>query len=66
MKNIKNIESAIRKLSKNDLSELRAWFEEYDAAAWDKQFEQDAASGKLDKLACEALSDYKSGKCKEL
>ena len=29
----------------------------FDAAAWDKQIEQDAASGKLDALAAEAGAD---------
>lgn len=51
---------------KCDLSEFRAWFEEFDAETWDKQFEEDASSGKLDKLANQAISDFKAGKCKEL
>ncbi len=63
---LKEIESVIKNLSKVDLSEFRAWFEEFDAKTWDKQFEEDASSGKLDKLAKQAISDFKAGKYKEL
>ena len=48
MSTVKDIESAITKLSRNDLSELRTWFTDYDADAWDRQIEADAQSGRLD------------------
>jgi hypothetical protein len=41
MSTIEEIESAIQSLSHEELSILRNWFERFDAAAWDKQFEQD-------------------------
>lgn len=63
---IEEIETAIEKLSKADLSKFCAWFEEFDAKAWDKQFEEDATSGKLDEIAKQALDDFQSGKCKEI
>ncbi|MGR3311330.1 MAG: hypothetical protein ACUZ77_11225 [Candidatus Brocadiales bacterium] len=66
MVKLKEIESAIKNLSKVDLSEFRAWFEEFYAKTWDKQIEEDASSGKLDKPALQAISDFKAGKCKEL
>jgi len=66
MSTIPEIERAIRELSPKDLAELRAWFAEYDAAAWDQQLERDAAAGKLDHLAKEALDDLRAGRCKEL
>lgn len=66
MTKIKDIESAIKKLSKDDLSQFRAWFEEFDSKAWDMQFEEDASSGRLDKVAEQALSNYKSGRCKKI
>ncbi len=62
---LKEIESVIKNLSKVDLSEFRAWFEEFDAKTWDKQFEEDTSSGKLDKLDNQAISDFKAGRCKE-
>ena len=33
-------------------------FAEFDAAAWDAQIEADAAAGKLDAFAAEALAEY--------
>lgn len=66
MTSIKEIESAIEKLTKDELAALREWFEKFDAKLWDQQFEEDASSGKLDRLANQAMADFKSGKCKEI
>jgi hypothetical protein len=63
---IHEIEQAITELSPRELARFREWFEEFDAQVWDEQFEQDAKSGKLDKLADKALGDYRAGKAKEL
>jgi hypothetical protein len=65
MSTIQEIEDAIRKLPAEDLAALRAWFAEFDAAAWDRQFEQDVAAGRLDTLAEEALSDLREGRCSD-
>ena len=48
MSTIQEIEDAIRQLPDDDLAALRAWFAEFDAAAWDRQFERDVAEGRLD------------------
>jgi hypothetical protein len=40
----------------------RAWFATFDAAAWDRQFEQDVTEGRLDHLADEALKDLREGR----
>ena len=66
MGNVKSIEKAVASLPPSDLAEFRRWFAEYDAAAWDKQIEQDATSGKFDRLAAEALADHRSGTAREL
>ena len=63
---IREIEQAIARLSKDELARFRAWFDEFDAAAWDKQIESDARSGKLKKMAEQALEDYRTGNTKEL
>lgn len=63
---VEAIETAIRQLPPNDLAEFRRWFAEFDAAAWDKQIEADAATGKLDELAAEAVAEYRAGKAREL
>jgi hypothetical protein len=48
MSSVKEIEGAISKLSRNDLTELESWFAEFTADAWDRQIEDDARSGRLD------------------
>jgi hypothetical protein len=66
MGNVKSIEKAVESLPPADLAEFRRWFAEFDAIAWDKQIEQDAASGKLEGLAAEALADFRAGSAREL
>ena len=66
MGSIKSIEKAVEALPPGELAEFRRWFAEFDAAAWDRQIEQDAVDGKLDQLAAEALADYRMGPAREL
>ena len=54
---IHEIEQAIAELSPDELARFREWFDE---------FERDAKSGKLDKLADKAKSDFRAGKTKEV
>ena len=63
---IQELEQAVTQLPPKDLVRFREWFDEFDAQVWDKQFETDAKSGKLDKIAEQALNDYRAGKAKEL
>ena len=39
---------------------------EADWEAWDKQLEEDAKTGKLDKLDASVLEDLRAGRCKDL
>jgi len=66
MNTVQEIEKAIIQLPKDDLGILGEWFEEFEAKMWDKQFEEDVQSGKLEKLADKAIADFRAGKCKEL
>ncbi len=66
MSRVKEIEEAISRLPECDLAALREWFDKFEAKIWDKQFEKDAKSGKLDKLAKNAVQDYPAKKCTEL
>ena len=54
------------KLSRQELSAFRSWFAEFDAEAWDRQFEEDVRAGRLDALAKEALGDLHEGRCTDL
>jgi hypothetical protein len=63
---IHEIEQAVTELSPRELARFRQWFDEFDAQVCDEQFENDANSGKLDKLANKAVTDFRAGKAKEL
>ncbi len=43
---IDEIENNIKQMSPDQLKEFRAWYEDFDSSNWDKQIEEDAASGK--------------------
>ena len=66
MTTVSEITGAVRRLPKKELARFRKWFAEYDAAAWDRQFEQDVADGRLDALAREALRDLGAGRTTDL
>ncbi|MGH8225268.1 MAG: hypothetical protein ACRER1_03820 [Gammaproteobacteria bacterium] len=66
MSEVQKIEKAVEDLSEPQLAEFRRWFIEFDGDTWDKQIETDIAAGKLNVLAEEALSEYRSGKSREL
>ncbi len=63
---VEDIEKAITQLPQEQLRRFRAWYEEFDSDAWDKQIEEDAAGGKLDALAEAAIADHRAGKSEEL
>ena len=66
MSTLLEIENAVQKLSRGDLAAFQDWFLGFDAAAWDKQFEEDVAAGRLDALADAAIRDLREGRCTEL
>jgi hypothetical protein len=66
MTKVQAIEEEIKGLSPSELAELRDWLLEHDWAAWDRQIEQDSASGKLDKLFAKARGDHAAGKSTKL
>ena len=57
MGKIEKIEQEIQALSPEEFAQFRAWFLEYDWAAWDRQIERDSQAGRLDDLAAKALRD---------
>jgi hypothetical protein len=62
MGNVENIERQVEALSPEELAQFRAWFLEFDWTAWDRQLEVDIQTGKLDRLAQDALRDHGAGK----
>ncbi len=66
MSRIDDIEQQIQDLSTEELASFRRWFAEFDARLWDRQFEADASSGKLDALGARAREEHASGKSTKL
>ncbi|HZP77462.1 MAG TPA: hypothetical protein VFB45_15065 [Pseudolabrys sp.] len=63
---IEDIEKAVAELPPDQLARFRAWFDEFDAARFDQKIDQDAKSGRLDKLAEQALAEFHAGRAREL
>jgi hypothetical protein len=66
MSKVKDIEKEIKGLNPDELQALRKWFWDFDAQEWDRKFEKDALSGKLDSFAETAIKAFKSGRCSEI
>ncbi len=66
MSTVEDIEKAVTELSAGELSRFRAWFEEFEAARFDRRIETDAKRGKLDALADQAIVDFREGRAREL
>ena len=66
MDKVEELQKEIQKLNRSELAALRESFLEYDSDEWDRQIEEDARAGTLDKLVEEALAEHKAGKTREL
>ncbi len=66
MGKVESIEKEIASLDEQELARFRDWFVRFDVNAWDRQFEQDVATGKLDTLADKALSAHRANQTKAL
>ncbi len=63
---VDEIEKAVTKLTREERARLLARLAEFDAAEWDRQIEEDAKNGKLDKLISPSEADFKAGRFREL
>jgi len=66
MTKVQLLEDEIKRLSQEELAQLRDWFLELDAELWDRQIERDAASGKLERLFENSLAGHRGGKSREI
>ncbi len=66
MSKVERIEEEVSNLSASELARFREWYAEFDAVAWDKQFEDDAAAGKLDAIADRAVREHRLGQTRPL
>ena len=63
---IEDLENAVAKLAPDQLAKFRDWFDAFDAARFDDKIERDAKAGKFDRLADQALADFREGRAREL
>jgi hypothetical protein len=66
MRSVKEIQAEIAKLTPSEVRQVAKWLAEYEAEIWDKQIEEDAAAGKLDRFIEEALDEHRRGKTRPL
>jgi hypothetical protein len=66
MGKVEKLEQQIEALSPEELAQFRAWFLDFDWAAWDAQLEGDIQAGRLDALAEKALAEHAARKTTRL
>jgi hypothetical protein len=66
MTKVEALEREVEKLSPEEFAAFRGWFVEHDWQAWDRQIERDAADGRLDRFAAEALTEFGRGETREI
>ena len=63
---VQDIETAVTRLSQEELARFSQWFEEYVADQWDRQIEADILAGRFDAAGKRAKADYDAGRCTPL
>jgi hypothetical protein len=63
---IEDLEKAVAKLPPDQFAKFREWFDTFDASHFDQKIERDAKAGRLDRLAEQALADFRKGHTREL
>jgi hypothetical protein len=63
---LKELETAVTHLSKEELATFWKWFEEYVADEWDLQIEADIRAGRFKAAGKRAKADYDAGRCTPL
>ena len=66
MTKLETLEQAVEALSPEEFAKFRDWFEAFQERAFDDAIARDAAAGKLDKLAAEAIAENEAGRTTDL
>jgi len=61
MTKVQALQEEIEKLNSDEFAKLYEWMRERDWEEWDREIEEDAASGKLDKIVQEAREAHRRG-----
>jgi hypothetical protein len=65
MTEIKELETRIRNLPKEDFSKFRDWFYQLEDELWDQQIKSDFKVGKFDKLIEKARTEFAQDKVRK-
>ena len=60
------LEKQVSQLPPDQLTKFIQWVKQLDSDLWDKQIEEDAAAGRLDHLAAEAIAEDDAGRATSL
>jgi len=63
---VQELEIAVKHLPSSELAQFAAWFEEFQAEAWDQRIERNILAGRLDALAEQANQEFEAGQCRPL
>jgi len=66
MTKLQHLEEEIKRLSPEEIAQLRDWLVELDADHWDREIERDSTSGKLDKVFEKSVAEHRDGNSREL
>ena len=66
MTRLDHIEKSIAALNDDELKQLAEWFDELRWTRWDRQVEEDASTGRLDRIIGEAKAEIAAGKTRPL
>jgi len=61
---LSDLEKAVSNLPPDQLAKFRDWFEAFDSARFDQKIERDTKAGKFDRLAEQALTDFRQSRAR--
>ena len=66
MSTVAEVEKILRMMPVEDARAVAEWLQNYLDEKWNRQIDEDIATGRLDKLAEKALDHYRAGRVKPL
>ena len=63
---LEELESAVAKLTPQELTRFSKWFATFAADAWDRQIDDDVRAGRLEEAGDQADKRFESGDCSPL
>lgn len=64
MSKLDDIQNLIHQLSKEEITRLREWFDEFEGDMWDQELDKNVQEKKLNVKASAAKKDFSEGKSK--